>query len=115
MEAAGNEIYFVVGYRTLVGTHIRESRHFGSFAVQEGTLGESPPQAASAALVQSAISVGDVEELQLDGYTSSRYAEEETIYAVQYRKVTWGWKSKNVENAVLESTSRWEIMWGHMR
>lgn len=112
LEEAGGNIFFVVGYRTLVDTHLRETRSFGSCTVQEGDLGESPTQSSDA---QEPIGVGDVEEIQVDAHTRSLYASEETIYAVQYRKVTWGWKSRNIENAVLEPTSRWEIMWGHMR
>lgn len=77
--------------------------------MQEGDLGEIPTQP------QEPIGVGDVEEIRVDSHTRSLYASEETIYAVQYRKVAWGWKPRNTENAVLEPTSRWEIMWGHMR
>lgn len=59
LEEAGGDIFFLVGYRTLVGTRLRETRNFGSCAVQEGNLGESSD-------VQEPIGVGDVEEIQVD-------------------------------------------------
>jgi hypothetical protein len=41
-EAVGNDIYFVVGVKTVVGTHLREARMVGSCSIQEGDGTENP-------------------------------------------------------------------------
>jgi hypothetical protein len=56
-----------------------------------------------------------VEEMETNAHERRLYAPGETIYAIQYRKVEWGWHSKNFKRATLESGSRWEVMWGHIR
>lgn len=109
-EGGGGEVYFVEGFRTVIETHLREAKTFGSCSAQDGEIGEALAQAGNERDL-----VGGVEETQADSHERSLYAAEETIYAIQYRRVERGWLSKNAKSATLDPNSRWEIMWGHMR
>ncbi|KAF8053795.1 hypothetical protein FPV67DRAFT_1378072, partial [Lyophyllum atratum] len=109
MEEARSDIYFVVGFRTLVRTHILEARTRGSCTRQGEDICDSTSTIqAPSGQDSEVVGGGEMENSHIDAHERSIHAADETICAIQYRKVKLGWHSRNVRSATLESGSRWE-------
>jgi len=117
-------LWFVEGFRTIVEAQIKESRAIGAWTTQkeeEDPEGVGLDGREGAAVVHGGFGhggTGDMQEMQVDAQTRAFNVADETVYAVQYRKVKIKHSKRGTDAiaaAKIEFKSRWEIMWGHMR
>lgn len=85
----------------------------GLYTYQNARVGEAATNAGDASGKGGSRGMQGSAQVTNKEHTATIFTvAEETIFAMEYRKVKRQWLSKEVDKAVLEQGNRWEIYWG---
>ncbi|KAM6517225.1 hypothetical protein FSOLCH5_008188 [Fusarium solani] len=110
----GEDIYMIVGYRTVTDASVSQASILGSSAEGQTTAPATLSLAATGAIAPIGglldPSVG-IRQQGLDGATSQFVAPGEQVCAFEYRKLCHRWlSSKHVDNSRLSGVRQWSSM-----